>query len=203
MKIKAKQIILAGAFIVLTLIGYIILPRDEIVLNKKHNYKDVLYSNEISGDLDKDETIYVHIEGAVNHPGIKEVPVKTRLFELIETAGGELAEADLTKVNLASVLKDEQKVYVPYKVDRIKEENSSVLNYNEMNNVVNHDIELININIANIEELQKLDGIGHSMARKIVDYRELNGYFGSIEEIKNVSGIGESKFNKIKSNITI
>ena len=62
---------------------------------------------------------------------------------------------------------------------------------------------LVNINTANVEELQILDGIGPSMAQKIVNHREQNGYFSSIEDIKNVSGIGEAKYNKIKENITI
>ena len=77
-----------------------------------------------------------------------------------------------------------------------KERKNVEFNYNTYD-------ELININTANIEVLQKLEGIGPTMAEKIIDYREENGHFSSIEDIKNVSGIGESKYNKIKDNITI
>ena len=59
------------------------------------------------------------------------------------------------------------------------------------------------VGYASESELQKLSGIGSSMAKRIIDYRQEVGYFNSIEEIKNVSGIGEAKFNKIKDNITI
>ena len=61
----------------------------------------------------------------------------------------------------------------------------------------------ININLATKEELQKLNGIGEGIAKKIIEYRNKNGKFKTIEEIKNVSGIGDSKYNKIKEFIIV
>ena len=197
MKIKAKQIFLVGAFIVLTLIGYIILPKDEIVVDFNEEYDNL--ASYASGDEKVKEEIYVHIEGAVNIPGVKAVEKGTRVFELIDMAGGALEDADLSKINLASILKDEQKVYVPYKMN-LENTCENDLTGNSVEVKANG---LVNINTADNEELQQLEGIGPSMAKKIVDYREENGYFSSIEQIKSVSGIGESKFNKIKEEITI
>ncbi len=69
------------------------------------------------------------------------------------------------------------------------------------NTSLNHN--KININIANIEELTQLPGIGPAKAKKIVQKREeLNG-FKSIEQITEVKGIGEKSFEKLKNNITI
>ena len=62
---------------------------------------------------------------------------------------------------------------------------------------------MININTANEEELQKLPGVGSSIAIRIVQYRKENGKFNKIEDIKNISGIGDSKFDKIKNNIFV
>ena len=62
---------------------------------------------------------------------------------------------------------------------------------------------LVNINTANIEELQTLSGIGLSKAQDIINYRNTNGLFKDISEIKNVNGIGNALFNKIKDNITV
>lgn len=62
---------------------------------------------------------------------------------------------------------------------------------------------MININSANVEELQKLPGIGNSIATKIVTYRNENGKFNTIDDLKNVSGIGESKFKNIKNYIFV
>ena len=61
---------------------------------------------------------------------------------------------------------------------------------------------LININTATIDELMKLDGIGESKAKAIIDYRLQNGLFEKIEDIQNVSGIGEKAYEKIKERIT-
>ena len=54
-----------------------------------------------------------------------------------------------------------------------------------------------------LEELSKINGIGESTAKKIIDYREKNGNFKAIEDIMNVSGIGEKKYEQIKEYITI
>ena len=61
----------------------------------------------------------------------------------------------------------------------------------------------LDINIANLDELKKLNGIGDVIAKQIIDYREEHGRFNNIEEIKNVSGIGENIFEKIKEHIYV
>ena len=117
-------------------------------------------------------------------------------------SGGELEDADLSRINLSSVLKDEQKITIPYKVN--EDDLAKPTTYiSQTPSNVSSTSSIININYANEIELQKLNGIGTSMAKKIIAYREETGYFNSIEDIKNVSGIGEAKFNKIKDNITV
>ncbi len=69
------------------------------------------------------------------------------------------------------------------------------------NTSLNHN--KININIANIEELTQLPGIGPAKAKKIVQKREELDGFKSIEQITEVKGIGEKSFEKLKNNITI
>src|SRR5919205_2058162 len=61
----------------------------------------------------------------------------------------------------------------------------------------------VNINTASVEELATLPGIGESIAKNIVAYREQNGNFKTVNELMNVKGIGEKKFEKMKDLITV
>ena len=62
---------------------------------------------------------------------------------------------------------------------------------------------LININTANIKELQKLTGIGSTYAARIISYREKKGDFREIEKIKNIKGISIRRYSKIKDKIKV
>ena len=64
-------------------------------------------------------------------------------------------------------------------------------------------ISFVDLNTAAEEELETLPGIGQTLAKRIVAYREANGAFTAIEEIMEVSGIGESRFEQIKGLITV
>ena len=61
----------------------------------------------------------------------------------------------------------------------------------------------VNINVASVEVIAQLDGIGEKMAQRIIDYREANGDFNAIEEITLVNGIGPKKFEEIKDSICV
>ncbi len=178
---KVKYLLILGAFIILGIIGYCCLPSDEIVIQADNQQQE------------ETDYIYVHIEGCVQNPGLFKVQDGTRMYELLELAGGETDDADLTRINLASILTDAQKVIIPAVYIPTEEGEISSGIYQRM----------VNINTATLDELQTLNGIGPSMAQKILDYRNKNGYFLQIEDIMEVDGIGEGKFNKIKDNITI
>lgn len=61
----------------------------------------------------------------------------------------------------------------------------------------------VNINLADINALTSLSGIGESKAQAIIEYRKINGPFKAIEELTKVSGIGDALFEKVKDSITI
>ncbi len=196
MQISKPKILIGFLVIILVIIVSLLLPKEEVFLQEE------IYEPQET----KEKFIYVHIDGAINNPGIKEVVEGTRLFELIELAGGETEDADLSRLNLASILKDEQKIIVPYAIieeesnSPISSNNSAITTSKKSNSSIS---KIININYASVSELTALAGIGEAMAKRIVEYRDENGLFNSIEDIMNVSGIGEAKFNKIKDDITI
>lgn len=62
---------------------------------------------------------------------------------------------------------------------------------------------LVNINTADIDTLKRLPGIGPSLAKEIVDYRDLHGLYKSVETLNNVKGIGPKKLEVFKEYLTI
>ncbi|OGD18085.1 MAG: hypothetical protein A2W03_14540 [Candidatus Aminicenantes bacterium RBG_16_63_16] len=61
----------------------------------------------------------------------------------------------------------------------------------------------ININTAQLEELQKLPRVGPAIAQRILDYRKENGNFKRIEDLMKVRGIGEKVYGQLKDLITV
>ena len=62
---------------------------------------------------------------------------------------------------------------------------------------------LVNINTADVQELQKLNGVGPAIADRIITYRNNNGNFKTIDDLKKISGIGVKTFDKFKDKITV
>jgi competence protein ComEA len=142
----------------------------------------------------------VYIAGAVERPGVVLIPDGTWLDTAILECGGVKEEADLTKVNLAMTLKAGQMIYVPAQGEIID---------NDISEIVTLDTEavgtadMVNLNLASVDQLISLPGIGPATAEKITKYREQNGGFQSIEEIMSIPGIKDAKFNEIKERITV
>lgn len=139
--------------------------------------------------------LVVHVDGAVMVPGVYELEEGLRVNDAIALAGGLTAEADTSSINLAAVLVDAQKIYVPE-----EGEGSSSVSASEGGTSTST---LININTATAEELDTLPGIGPSTAATIIQDRLDSGPFTSIEDIMRISGIGEKKFAKFKDYICV
>lgn len=157
--------------------------------------------NEISEDSEKDE-ILIHISGSVKNEKVISLPEGSRIQDAINEAGGLTDEADLTNINLAYILEDGEKIYIPKKGEQT-DENVDNSNLSLSKNSNNSKQVKVNINKASQEELEKISGIGPSTALKIINYRKENGKFTSKEDIKNVPGIGDIKYESIKDYIYV
>jgi competence protein ComEA len=62
---------------------------------------------------------------------------------------------------------------------------------------------LVNINTADSEQLQVLNGIGPVLAERIIEYRETCGEFRYTYELLDVKGIGVNLYMRIENNITV
>lgn len=144
-------------------------------------------------DSEEDEVICVYVCGAVTQPGVVELPSGSRADDAVRMAGGMTQEADCDYVNLAQLLTDGEKLYIP-----------SVREAMELEQRMEEEADgLVNINTAGADKLCTLPGIGESRARDIISYREQNGSFASIEDIMKVPGIKAAAFEKIKEKITV
>ena len=197
--IKVKALIVVMAIIVITTIGLYIYKTSKE--EEYMYYEESIEANEITNEENviQEETITVHITGEIKYPGVVVLKNGDRIVDAIEAAGGETENADLDRVNLAYVLNDGDKIYIPNKNE--EEEKSNIIT---TENEIGQEKKItININTATLEELIKLPGIGEATANKIIEYRKQNGKFQNIEELKNVPGIGNSKFENLKNEIRV
>lgn len=146
--------------------------------------------------------IKVYICGYVSSPGVYELKDGSRIIDVLNLAGGPTDEACLEAVNLASIVMDGQKIYIP-SLDEVKKGGGvSLWDSSGSEGLVNSN-RTININYATRQELESLPGIGSILAQNIIDYRDKHGFFKSKEELKNVKGIGEKKYREIENLISI
>lgn len=137
-------------------------------------------------------TIYVDIGGAVHRPGLYTLDKGARVKDGITAAGGTLPEADMSGVNLAKKLNDEEKLFIP----KLGEAPSPQSPSGPASTGV------VSIQNGSKEELMSLPGIGEKTAEKIMEYRSSHP-FTKIEDLKEVPGIGDKTFDSLKSNIQL
>ncbi len=201
-----KQLVILIIFVFLIIMISIIKKFDSKE-KETFNTIGIKSSNMEMGGEEQEEKIVIHVTGEVKKEGIIKIDEGGRISDAIDEAGGLTEEADIGRVNLAYELEDGQKIYIPNKKDKNSSDyitdgvDEIVLKDNELNG--NSNTSYININKATTEELQTLNGIGESLAKSIIEYRETNGKFKNKEDLKNVAGIGDSKYEKIKDNIKI
>lgn len=145
----------------------------------------------------------VFVCGEVCKPGVYSLDAGSRMMDAVEAAGGYTKDAYENYLNLAGLIEDEQKIYVPS-----KEEVEVSLSTGE---IIEPSISMgeadlsgkIELNSATKEELMTLTGVGESKANKIIEYRETSGPFKKPEEIMQIPGIKEGMFSKIKDSIYV
>ena len=187
--------------------------------NSEYEEQDILEQNIIENKIEnkiednienEKRKIVIHITGQVKNPGLVYLDEGARIADAIKEAGGSTKDAALDKVNLAYVLEDGQKIYIPNKNEKISEiqyiitdSGENVLKDTGKESNVKGGIKKVNINSANQEELETLPGVGPALAVRIIEYRNSNGKFEKVEDVQNVKGIGDSKFTNIKEHICI
>ena len=212
---RKKIVIILILIVIIILLSYYF-----FIYQNKDDNGEIVSNNIIFEEenvVNEMEEIIVDIKGHVNNPGVYSFKLKdnARINDLITKAGGLSKDADTSTINLSKKLEDEMIIIIYSK--------SEITNYQKTQDDLKKKLEIcesklkndacikvdnetknakININVASVEELATLTGIGKSKAEAIIEYRKKNK-FKTINDIMNVDGIGESIFASIKDNITV
>ena len=123
-----------------------------------------------------ENTVMVHVVGAVALPGVVTVPETSRVQDALALAGGAREDADLRSVNLARTVFDGEQIVVPRLGDPLDSFGGGS--------------GLLSLSQADQASLETLPRIGPATAERIIAWREANGPFRSVEDLLAISGIG-------------
>lgn len=146
--------------------------------------------------------VVVDVRGAVETPGVYELPPGARAQDAILAAGGLSPEADLSTVNLARRLRDEEVVVILEIPDAGDAPGTAVID--GFDGSGSGDIPVrININTATVSELDLLPGVGEVIAERIVSFREENGPFRSVDDLIHVEGVSDRTIDGFRDQVTV
>ena len=136
----------------------------------------------------------VHVVGAVRRPGVYRVANGARVLAAVRKAGGPSGGADLAGVNLAGPVSDGQQIVIP---NRATSAGASA----RVSGASAASDAPIQLSTADAGDLETLDGIGPTLAARIIEWRDQHGGFGSVEDLLEVPGIGEARLAAIESRV--
>lgn len=151
----------------------------------------------------------VHVVGAVVRPGVVALGPGSRVSAAIDRAGGATADADLARLNLARVVADGERLYVPKvgetDIPPALDESPGAGGAAVPGGVASPDVEVevIDLNTADQATLETLPGIGPSLAQRILAWRDEHGRFSAVEDLLDVSGIGDGRFADLQDRVRV
>ncbi|MFX0595178.1 helix-hairpin-helix domain-containing protein [Melissospora conviva] len=137
--------------------------------------------------------VVVAVTGKVRRPGLVRLPAGSRVADAVQAAGGSLPGADLTMLNLARKVTDGELIAVG--IAAVAEGGGT--------DPAAATGGKVNINSADLTQLQSLPGIGPVLAQAILDHRTKHGPFGSVADLRQVSGIGDTRYEQLKDLVTV
>jgi len=143
----------------------------------------------------------VHVTGAVHQPGVVELPAGALVEQAIQAAGGPAEGANRDGVNLAARLEDGDQVRVPLAA-------ATALTPDPSGAPAAASIAVppgspVNPITTTEHELDRLPGIGPSLAKEIIAYRRAHGAYARVEGLLLVPGIGPAKLASLRDLVTV
>jgi competence protein ComEA len=150
----------------------------------------------------------VQVAGEVRRPGVYRLPPGARVYEAVEQAGGLTRRADQAGVNLVARVSDGQQVVVPRRGTAAAGVGGSAGSGGAAGaggtgtGAPGSGAPKVSLGTATPEQLDAIDGIGPTLARRIVEYRQKNGGFSSVAQLRQIDGIGEKRFEALREAVT-
>ena len=133
----------------------------------------------------------IGISGYVVSPGNYLLDEDSTMQDLIEKAGGITDRADIRAFLPSAIVEKNVEYYIPPR-------------YDPTDICSDEEIQKVNINsVTDPNALTFIDGIGESISKSIISYRDENGLYQTIEDIMNVSGIGNATYTKLRNYIIL
>lgn len=154
-----------------------------------------------SGTPSQPGTLYIHVAGAVAHPGLYVVHTGSRGFDAVAAAGGFTPTADQASLNLARALVDGEQIVVPELGAAPGVASGAGVAGAGASTVASG--AKVNINTADATALETLPHVGPALSKRIIDWRIKNGRFSTIEDLLSVTGIGEKTFADLKESVMV
>lgn len=155
---------------------------------------------EVAGSTSSATLVSVDVQGAVERPGVYDLPQGSRVEDALSQAGGLTGEADIGRiaktVNRAAKLVDGAKLYFPKISDSVASQRQSV---GRTDTAAQSAPGMVSVNSATQAELEALPGIGPVTARKIID----NRLYQTLEELVGKKVLSPSLFNKLKDSLSL
>ena len=150
-----------------------------------------------SGARRAGDVVFVHVAGAVRRPGLYRLGSEARVAEALQRAGGPLPRAELTAVNLAARVADGQQVVVPV----AGKATGSPVSRGAAPLPEGAAGPKLSLASATAEQLEELDGIGPTLAGRIIEYRDAQGGLTSLDQLNEVDGIGEQRLASLREGL--
>lgn len=156
--------------------------------------------------------VIVHVAGAVERPGVVSLGVGSRVSAAIDRAGGATTAADLGRLNLARVVVDGERLYVPKvgetDVPAVLDGSGSATASGDPGDAADGSTgsgpeAVIDLNAADRAALETLPGIGPALADRIIAWRDEHGRFSAVEDLLDVTGIGDGRFADLRDRVRV
>lgn len=138
--------------------------------------------------------LVIDVSGGVRRPGLVRLRPGSRVADAIAAAGGLQPGASTAGLNLARRLVDGEQVLVARAGDRPAAPPAGAAPAPGGR---------LDLNLATLDQLDALPGVGPVLAQRIVDWRTEHGRFATVDQLREVTGIGEKRFQELSTLVTV